>query len=100
MHGTYTFLKQYEKYGFERTKSVPYDTKNYGEPPQNLKDAWKAQGWKEGDPYPSVQYMKLKEGEGSFPEENRAPHNQRQGNAHGRRAGQEVWGNQVMTQKE
>ena len=54
--------KQYEKYGFERTKSVPYDVKNYGEPPQELKDAWKAQGWKEGDPNPSVQYMKLKEG--------------------------------------
>ena len=59
--------KQYEKYGFERTKSVPYDAKNYGEPSQALKDAWKQQGWKESDPYPSVQYMRLK-GTAGFPE--------------------------------
>ena len=53
--------KQYEKYGFERTTKSPYDVSAYGEPPQDLKDAWKEQGWKEGDKYPDVQYMKLKE---------------------------------------
>jgi len=52
--------KQYEKYGFERTERVPYDVSKYGEPSQELKDAWKAQGWKEGDEYPAVQYMRLK----------------------------------------
>lgn len=52
--------EQYEKYGFERTKKVPYDVKEYGEPSEELKDSWRQQGWKDSQPYPSVQYMKLK----------------------------------------
>lgn len=52
--------KQYEKYGFERTENIPYDENTFGTPNQALQDAWKKQGWKEGDPYPGVQFMKLK----------------------------------------
>ena len=54
--------KQYAKYGFVPTEHVPYDFKTYGEPSPELKDAWKQQGWKEGDPYPGVQMMKLQVG--------------------------------------
>jgi len=60
--------KQYEKYGFERTKSIPYDVKEYGEPSEELKAGWKQQGWKDGDPYPAVQHMKLKETPKATPE--------------------------------
>ena len=42
-------------------KVLPMNVKKYGEPSKELKEGWKQQGWKEGDSYPSVQYMKLKE---------------------------------------
>jgi hypothetical protein len=49
--------KVYEKLGFKRTEAVPYDAEHYGEPSDALKDAWKKQGWKEGQEYPAVQKM-------------------------------------------
>jgi hypothetical protein len=54
--------KLYEGLGFEKTETVPYDVKNYGEPSQAYKDHWKRFGWKEGEPYPSVTKMQLKDG--------------------------------------
>ena len=41
----------YEKNGLVKTSSVPYDEAQYGPPSDALKSAWKAAGWKEGDPY-------------------------------------------------
>jgi hypothetical protein len=46
----------YAKHGFTPSKFEPYDP-SYGEPSDTLKDAWKATGWQEGQPYPGVQYM-------------------------------------------
>ena len=51
--------KQYAKYGFETVKTMPYDEATYGRPSEELKNGWKAQGWKEGDPLPSVAFMEL-----------------------------------------
>ena len=51
--------KIYAKLGFENTELVPYDEKTYGPPSDELKEAWKKQGWKEDQPYPGVQHMKV-----------------------------------------
>ena len=51
--------KFYESIGFENTEHVPYDEKTYGSPSEDLKKAWEQQGWKEGQPYPGVQHMKV-----------------------------------------
>lgn len=59
-----TMPNLYAKYGFEITKTEPYDVKAYGEPSDALKASWKLSGWKEGEPYPSVVHMALPKPEG------------------------------------
>jgi hypothetical protein len=51
----------YEKFGFKIDHTVPYDVENYGEPSDALKDHWRRFGWKDGESYPAITYMKLPE---------------------------------------
>ncbi len=51
--------------GFGSYARDAYNVAEFGEPTQQLKEAWKQDGWKEGDPFPSVVYMKY-EGPNEF----------------------------------
>lgn len=47
----------YAREGWEITRVEPYDLR-YGEPDESLKAAWRKQGWKDGQPFPDVVYMR------------------------------------------
>lgn len=51
---------RYGRFGFKEIGRDKFDPQYYSEPGQldAVKSAWKTQGWKEGDPYPDVVYMK------------------------------------------
>lgn len=49
--------KRYARFGFKEYQRFEYDLA-YGEPAEGLLGAWKQEGWKEGEPLPSVVYMK------------------------------------------
>lgn len=51
--------RRYAEFGFKEVGRSQYDVDAYGEPPQSLKDAWKKDGWKEGEPLPSVVFMEF-----------------------------------------
>lgn len=50
--------KRYARYGFKEYGRSHYDVEAYGEPSPELKSAWKQDNWTEGDPFPSVVYMR------------------------------------------
>lgn len=49
----------YSIFGFQVVEHIPYDVRVYGEPPPELKKAWRASGWTDVQPYPVVTYMEL-----------------------------------------
>jgi hypothetical protein len=51
--------KMYKAFGFKETHNIPYNTKTYGPPSEELKAAWRVYGWADGQPFPVVTYMEL-----------------------------------------
>lgn len=47
----------YKNAGHTNIVHTPYDYATYGDAPSVMKDAWKAAGWKETDPYPSFVHL-------------------------------------------
>jgi hypothetical protein len=58
----------YKRQGYEVYKEIPYNEAaaeaGYDEPQEELKEAWRRSGWKDGEPYPSVVYMRKKAANG------------------------------------
>ena len=49
---------RYQRFGFQEIGRSAYDVQQYGEPSAALKSAWRTMGWREGEPYPDVVFMK------------------------------------------
>jgi hypothetical protein len=52
--------KRYARHGFKEYDRVPYDAEAYPPTPEMI-TGWKQDGWKEGDPYPDVVYMRYED---------------------------------------
>lgn len=50
--------ERYSRFGFKEYGRDEYNVQEYGEPSPKLKSAWRQDGWKDGEPYPSVVYMR------------------------------------------